>query len=111
MKKVIWIFSINVDGVYPFGYANMNFGPRVGLNTKEFQADLCFKLHPKIDIDFISYNSANPEPIYADLILCTKQDIIYLTEDLKEKVVCLPFQLYYSKKNIDAICEFIQLNT
>ncbi|WP_206856696.1 hypothetical protein [Candidatus Enterococcus mangumiae] len=109
MKKVKWIFSINADGVFPFGYAGIKTGQFVLGHVRAFQQELTSLLGPEIELEFISYNTRNSEAPSADLIVYTDVDEKYLDEETKKKGLSIPYKLYYLNE-IEKIKESIEAN-
>lgn len=109
MKKVKWIFSINADGVPLFGYAGIKTGQFILGHGKKFQKEMRSVLGPEIELDFISYNTRNPETLTADLFVYTDVDEKYLDEETMKKGLSIPYKLYYLNE-IEKIKESIEAN-
>lgn len=103
MKKIVWIYSINVDGVAPFGYgANLTM-----IKPRKFQEKLANELLPEFDVHFISYNTLSHDIPLADIIVFNDKDAKYLPEAIKEIGCCLLFEDIY-KKNFTKIKEALK---
>ncbi|MGG5340381.1 hypothetical protein IGJ48_003134 [Enterococcus pernyi] len=109
MKKVKWIFSIHVDGVPPLGYGGIKTGQFILGHGRKFQKEMQSVLEPEIELDFISYNTRNPETPAADLFVYTDVDEKYLDEKTKKKGLSIPYKLYYLNE-IEKIKESIEAN-
>ncbi len=96
MKKIVWIYSINVyDTSAPFGFGTP--GVRGG-HGKKFQAEMKAALQPEIELEFISYNPASNEIPEADLILFNSLDAKRLNDEITDKGIAIPFQDLYMGK-------------
>jgi CRISPR/Cas system CMR subunit Cmr4 (Cas7 group RAMP superfamily) len=109
MKKVKWIFSINADGVYPLGYTSIFNGLWVPGQISKFQKELKASLPPEIELEFLSYNTNQPETLRADLVLYNELDKKYLDEKTIKQALNIPYNLIYAP-NIEAIKAFIEAN-
>lgn len=96
MKKVSWIFSVNINGMAPVDYAAVKLGPYMWTRSKKMQKQLSEMLEPGIEIDFISYNVKKPQLAEVDLLVYTDIDEKYLDEETKEKGLCLPYRYLYN---------------
>ncbi|WP_207942345.1 hypothetical protein DOK78_001030 [Enterococcus sp. DIV2402] len=103
MKKVLWIYSINVqDGGPPFGYGHNTSGKGV----KRFKEKLKEELPSDIDLQFISYDTTSNVLPSADLIIFNDLDSRYIPEKIKEKGLCIPYQNIYTG-NVEDVTHLI----
>ncbi|MDT2735589.1 hypothetical protein P7H00_00390 [Enterococcus pseudoavium] len=109
MKKVLWIYSLNVaDGGGPIGYAVNT----VGILTKERQAKLQGELGPAISLQFISYDITSKAVPAADLIIFNDRDAIYLSEAVKKNGLAISYRdllIGNEEKIIQMIKAFFEL--
>lgn len=100
MKKVVWIYSLNVyDTSVPIGYGSPGVRDWRG---KTFQAEMKAALQPAVDLEFISYNAASNEIPEADLIVFSSLNARYLSDEIRNKGLAIPFQDLYMG-NVQAI--------
>lgn len=79
MKKVIWIYSINVrDGVAPNGYGAI----LPVIFAKKFQEKLKSALLPEVALQFISYDMTNGDLPVADLIVFHDKDTKFISNEI-----------------------------
>lgn len=109
MKKVIWIFSVNADGVPPLGYMGTKAGQYLFGNGIKFQKELKAELMPEFDLEFISYDLRDPKVPTADLIIYTDVDEKYLDEETKKKGFSIPYNLYFMN-DTEKIREYVVTN-
>ncbi|MDT2760676.1 hypothetical protein [Enterococcus xiangfangensis] len=110
MKKIVWIISINADGVYPFGYVGITVSPKVALHPKQFQKKLKASFEPEYDLEFVSYNLVTPKTPIGDFIVYNERDSKYLDEDTKRKGIEIPFLLFYEGE-VEKIKNYIESQT
>ncbi|MUO34078.1 hypothetical protein [Enterococcus gallinarum] len=88
MKKICWIFSINVRGMAPFGYSTaMNLR-----QAKLFQEKIKSLLPAEIDTQFISYDISSNDIPAADLLVFNDMDSNYLSEEIKKQGIAVSFK-------------------
>ncbi|MGX6979452.1 hypothetical protein ACWN8V_09335 [Vagococcus elongatus] len=92
MKKVVWIFSINVDGGgAPIGYgANMT-----GRGPEKFKEKLKSELLPEIELQFISYDTQSHDVPVADLIVFNDIDSKFIPDEIKKNGLSVSPQEVY----------------
>ena len=104
MKKVVWIYSLNVyDTSIPLGYGYPGIRAWQG---KSFQAEMKAALEPEIELEFISYNPDSNAIPEADLIVYNSLNARFLSDELRDKGLAIPFQDLYMGK-FQAIQEYI----
>ena len=88
MKKICWIFSINVRGMAPFGYSTtMNLR-----QAKSFQEKIKTLLPAEIETQFISYDISSNDIPAADLLVFNDMDSNYLSEEIKKQGIAVSFK-------------------
>ncbi len=88
MKKICWIFSINVRGMAPFGYSTtMNLR-----QAKSFQEKIKTLLPAEIETQFISYDISSNDIPAADLLVFNDMDSNYLSEEIKKQDIAVSFK-------------------
>lgn len=94
MKKIVWIVTVNANGVYPLGYTG---GLLIGnLLAEKSQKELKSDLGPEIDLEFTSYNMSDPKTLEADLILYNDSDEKYIDDQTKARAKSVPYSVYGS---------------
>jgi len=88
MKQIIWIYSTNSNGMAPFGYGP-TLTPNQSINFQE-NMQACFP--SDIACQFISFDTANEVIPTADLLVFNDIDSKYLSTELKENALMIPFQ-------------------
>ncbi|WP_165004420.1 MULTISPECIES: hypothetical protein [unclassified Enterococcus] len=109
MKKIIWITSINTDGVYPFGYGGLAVTPLTSVHLKKIQRELKSAFEPEYELEFISYNVNSQEMPLADRVIYNERDEVYMDEEMKKHGIKMPFLLFYQGK-VEEIKDFIKSN-
>lgn len=107
MKKICWILSINVNGVYSFSSPGEPIRPRVAFYSKEFQKELKTAFIPNYQIEFVSYDVINNRSFKADVFIYNERDAIHLTDEIKNKGIQISYQLFY-KGEVEELKSFIE---
>lgn len=102
MKTFTWIFSLNSDGIAPFGYGHTMPYTQAEL----FQNNLKKSLSSEIDLEFISYNINSKIIPDSDLIIYNDLDARFLDEEIKNNSLVVPFSDVFSM-NIERIKELL----
>lgn len=88
MKKIVWIYSVNLKGMGLYG--NSTTMPL--RQAQKFQETIKTNLPSDVTVDFISYDTSSTEIPKADLIVYNDIDSRYLSDDLKNNGIVIPFK-------------------
>ncbi|MCD5165022.1 hypothetical protein IV424_13025 [Enterococcus faecalis] len=88
MKKIVWIYSVNLKGMGLYG--NSTTMPL--RQAQKFQETIKTNLPSDVTVDFISYDTSSTELPKADLIVYNDIDSRYLSDDLKNNGIVIPFK-------------------
>jgi hypothetical protein len=98
MKSVVWIYTVNTDGVV----IRSSGSSMMWIGSKKFQDKPKKELLPEWNLSIISYDIANNDIPDADIIMYNEMDMAYLDE--KKKNTGLPVSyIDLQTKNADSI--------
>lgn len=88
MKKLLWIYSVNTQGVY---LNNSGLG-MLWNRSKKFQDQLRARISPEWELLITSYDINNTDIPKADIIMYNEMDQAYIADEIKKRSIVISFQ-------------------
>lgn len=88
MKKLLWIYSVNTQGVY----LNSSGLGMLWNRSKKFQDQLRARISPEWELLITSYDIDNNDIPKADIIMYNEMDQAYIADEIKKRSIVISFQ-------------------